>query len=99
MSQELGGGLVNPKALTGADKPKNKTLGELVGGIRLDSVPTSEANRLAAEGKFFPLTVDANGFLRVTLPEGALVETEELGALLRIEKLLEELVAIGQQIK
>ncbi len=97
--QEIGGGLVDPKAITGEDRLKNKNLGELVGGIRLDSVPTSEAQRLAKEGKFFPLTVDQNGFLRVTLPEGTKVETEEMAVLLRIEALLEKLCEIGLQIK
>lgn len=99
MSQEIGGGLVDPKAITGADRLKNKNLGELVGAVRIDSVPTGEAQRLAAEGKFFPLTVDANGFLRVTLPEGTEVKTVELETLLRIETLLEKLVEIGLQMK
>ena len=55
-----------------------RTLGELVVGIRVDAVPVGEAQRLAAAGQFYPLTVDANGFLRVTLPEGTAVETNEL---------------------
>ena len=55
-----------------------RTLGELVVGIRVDAVPAGEAERLAAAGQFYPLTVDARGFLRVTLPEGTTVATGEL---------------------
>lgn len=76
--QQVGTGAVDPKAITGGDRLPGKQLGELVVGIRLDEVSTGEANRLASEGKFYPLTMDANGFLRVTLPEGTQVEPEEL---------------------
>ena len=90
--QEVGSFGVDPKALTGRDQPNQKKQhGELVVGIRLDEVPTGEAKRLAGEGKFYPLTMDANGFLRVTLPEGAKVETDELQVMREMALLLEEI--------
>lgn len=76
--QQVGTGAVDPKAITGEDRDTSKKIGELVVGIRLDAVPTNEANKLAAEGSFYPLTMDAKGFLRVVLPEGTQVESEEL---------------------
>ena len=79
--QEVGSRAVDPKALTGEDaltKRQKAQRGEMVLGIRQDAVPTNEANKLAAEGGFYPLTLDAKGFLRVTLPEGTEVESAEL---------------------
>ena len=90
--QEVGSFGVDPKALTGSDQPNQKKQhGELVLGLRLDEVPTGEAKRLAADGKFYPLTMDSNGFLRVTLPEGTKVETEELEVMREMSGLLEEI--------
>lgn len=65
--------------------------GELVVGVRVDAVPEVEAKRLAAEGQFHPLTIDPSGFLRVTLPDGIKVKTEELEVLRAIRELLIEL--------
>ena len=98
MAQLTGGRAVDPKAITGEDALDQKQLAELVVGIRLDSVPTGEAQRLAGEGKFYPLTMDANGFLRVTLPEGTKVKTEELEVLQEIRTLLETMVGILHEL-
>jgi hypothetical protein len=98
VAQQAGSRAVDPKALTGADALNQRQLAELVVGIRLDSVPTGEAQRLAAEGKFYPLTVNANGFLRVVLPEGTEVKTQELEALLRIETLMGQMVDLLHEL-
>ena len=81
-----------PDARGTAYDEARKVLGGLVVGVRVDAVPADEADRLAAEGKFYPLTLDKNGFLRVTLPEsGTKVETNEPEIALRIEKWLERI--------
>lgn len=67
-----------------------KQLAELVTGIRIDSLPASDAKRLAKEGHFYPLTLDENGQLRVVLQPGTKVVPEEIEVLLRIEALLIE---------
>lgn len=89
---------VDPKALGTQEEIVRKLLAELVCGIRVDEAPTSETKRIADEGKFYPLTIDKNGFLRVSLPEGTKVETQELEVLLRIEALLEQQVSLLQEI-
>ena len=68
-------------------KPK---IGELVVGVRIDALPQSEAERLAGEGRFHPLTLDADGNLRVTMPDGISVKSEELEVLREIRNLLVE---------
>ena len=73
MAQESRTGTVDLKAVNTPYEDYAKQLGELLLAIRLDSSPAAEAARLTAEGKYYPLTVDANGFLRVTLPEGTKV--------------------------
>lgn len=73
-------------------------LGELVVGVRIDAIPQSEAERLAADGKFHPLTVDENGFLRVTVPDAVRVESEELTVLREIRDLLTRGCDLLQQI-
>lgn len=79
-----------PDAKGTAYDEARKLQGGLVVGIRVDEVPTGEADRLAAEGKFYPLTMDAAGFLRVSLPEtGTQVETQEL-------EVLREILAVQQ---
>lgn len=80
--QELGKQAVDLKTVgTPYDDPR-KNLGEIIVGIRVDAVPANDAERLAEEGKFYPLTTDKNGFLRVVQPEGTSVETPEIVALL-----------------
>ena len=71
-----------------AGKTLRPVLGEMVVGVRVDTVPAGEAERLAADGKFYPLTLDENGFLRVTLPDGIKVKTEELEVLRESRDLL-----------
>ena len=65
-------------------------LGETVVGVRIDTLPQEEAERLAADGTFHPLTIDKNGFLRVTIPDGITVKTEELAVLRESRDLLTE---------
>ena len=67
-----------------------RNLGDLVVGIRVDALPQGEAERLAAAGQFYPLTVDERGCLRVAIPEGSKVDTEELEVLREIRDLLAE---------
>ena len=81
--------------LTGINTPRDelkgvKRVGELVFGIRIDAVPESEAKRLADEGKFHPLTIDKNGFLRVVLPEAQKLQVNEQ-VQSEIRSLLEEI--------
>ena len=64
--------------------------GELVIGIRVDELPASEAERLAAQGKFYPLTTDKDGQLRVVLSGTTKVAMEELEVLREIRDLLIE---------
>ena len=71
-------------------KETRRLLGELVVGVRVDDLPAGDAERLAAAGKFHPLTTDKDGNLRVAFPAGAKVEITELEVLLRIEALLIE---------
>lgn len=71
-------------------KPELQQLGELVVGVRVDAVPEAEADRLAADGKFYPLTLDETGCLRVRMPDGVKVKTEELEVLREIRDLLIE---------
>lgn len=81
--------VVRNRRADGTDE--SRTLrGELVVGVRVDAVPKGDADRLAAEGRFYPLTVDADGQLRVVLPEGTRVETAELAVLREIRDLLAE---------
>lgn len=71
---------------------------EFVGGVRVDDLPTSDSERLAAEGNFYPLTMDQDGCLWVRFPSGLKVETAELEVLLRIESLLKEQVNLLRKI-
>lgn len=71
-------------------KYEPKQLGELVVGVRVDAIPEVEADRLAAEGKFHPLTIDKNGCLRVRMPDGIKVQNEELEVLREIRDLCAE---------
>ena len=81
---------MSQQAINTAYDAAQRNRGELVVGIRVDSLPTSEANRLAAEGKFYPLTTDADGNLRVVLSSLTKVETQELEVLREIRDLLIE---------
>ena len=56
-------------------------LGESIVAVRVDDLPASEAERLAAEGKWYPLTVDQNGQLRVVTPDWIKVHVQELEVL------------------
>ena len=67
------------------------TVGSLVVAIRKDDVPTNESVRLASDVEFYPLTMDKNGFLRVTLPTGTEVKTVELETLLETMSVLKEI--------
>lgn len=81
-----------PDAKGTAYADARKVVGGLVVGIRVDELPTNEADRLAAEGKFYPLTLDSGGFLRVSLPDsGTKVETAEL-------EVLREILAVQQSM-
>ena len=71
---------------------------ELGGGVRVDDLPTSDSERLAEEGSFYPLTVDQNGCLYVRFPSDSKVQTAELEVLLRIEALLSEQVNLLRKI-
>lgn len=88
--QELDTLGIDPKTVNGPYEEFRKVLLELVGAIRVDSLPTGDATRLAGAGKFYPATVDANGCLWVRLPDDQKVETNEVEVLLRIEQLLIE---------
>lgn len=81
--------IVKERQSSGVDAVR-RLLGELLVGIRVDDLPSGEAERLAAEGKFYPLTVNADGHLRVVTPDWIKVQTAELEVLLRIEQLLTE---------
>jgi hypothetical protein len=81
---------IDPKVVNGPYDEYRKMLLELVGGIRIDEAPTGDGPRLAKQGKFHPFTVDKNGYLRVTVPEGTVVESTEVEVLLRIEQLMIE---------
>lgn len=67
-----------------------RLLGESFVAVRVDDLPTGEADRLAAEGKWYPLTTDANGQLRVVPPDWIKVQMQALEVWLRIEALLIE---------
>lgn len=67
-----------------------KLLGELVVGIRVDTLPAGDAERLADEGKFYPLTTDANGNLRVVPPDWIKVQIQSLEVLSDMRTLLAE---------
>lgn len=71
---------------------------ELVGGVRVDELPTSDADTLADEGNFYPLVVGSDGCLWVRFPSGIEVETAEHEILHRIEALLERQVELLQKI-
>lgn len=90
MSQQAYTQAVDPKAVNTPYDTTGKTLAELVTGIRIDTVPANEGERLAAAGEFYPLTVDKNGFLRVTLPDGTKVESTESEVLREIRDVLFE---------
>lgn len=64
--------------------------GELIVGIRIDDLPTTEAARLVAAGKIYPLTVDKDGQLRVALTNAIDVRIQELEVLREIRDLLVE---------
>lgn len=83
--------------LTGK-RTARKLLGELVVAVRVDDLPEGEAERLAAAGKFHPLTTDADGNLRVVAPDWVKVLTQELPVLLRIEALLREQLDLLRRI-
>ena len=89
--QAIGRKVIDPKAITGEDKIDQKQLGRLVLCVRLDETSTGEQNRLAKEGEEYPMTVDANGFLRVVLPEGTEVESAELEVQRQSMVLLEQI--------
>lgn len=73
-------------------------LGQTIIGVRVDDLPEGEAQRLAAEGKWYPLTTDKDGNLRVTFPASSMVEVAELEVLIRIEQLLIEQRDLLRQI-
>jgi hypothetical protein len=89
--QTVNTGALDVKAQGSAYDQTPPRRAKLVVGIRLDGVPAGEAQRLAAEGRFYPLTLDANGFLRVTLPEGTTVNTNERDVHRESRDLLEEI--------
>lgn len=90
MAQQIDTRAVDPKAHGTVYEDVRKLLAELMAGIRVDVVPRNDSERLAQEGGFYPLTVDRDGFLRVTLPETVRVETGELIVLREIRDLLIE---------
>ena len=57
-------------------------LGEVVAGVRVDELPINEADKIAGAGKFAPLTVDKDGYLRVRPREGIEVGTASLSDLI-----------------
>jgi len=73
----------------GTDETR-RVLGELVVGVRVDTLPASDAQRLAAEGKFYPLTLDRDGQLRVVTPDWIKVQTQELEVLRELRDLMAE---------
>ena len=76
--EQIARGVAPPKAHTG----------ELVVGVRVDTPPEIETERLAGNEKFHPLTTDEKGQLRAVLPDGIEVETGALGLLTEIRDLL-----------
>lgn len=60
-----------------------RTMGDLVVGIRKDDAPTGEADRLAADGEFYPVTTDEDGNLRVAIPAATKIDMQ---ALLEVER-------------
>ena len=75
-----------------------RTLGDLVVGIRVDTLPGGEADRLAEDGSFYPLTLDASGRVRVALSSDTKIETAELQVLREIRDLLEQQLNLLRQI-
>lgn len=73
---------------TSYNKNDPDQIGKLVVGVRIDDLPSGEAQRLATAGKFYPLTTDADGNLRVVTPDWINVRTEELEVLREIRDLL-----------
>ena len=55
-----------------------RTMGDLVVGIRKDDAPAGEADRLAEDGDFYPVTLDKNGNLRVTIPAATKIDMQRL---------------------
>lgn len=72
--------------------PPKALQGELVVGVRVDDLPEIERERLAGEGKFYPITTDSKGNLRVVTPDGIKVETDEL-------EVLRELLAVMIEVR
>lgn len=55
-----------------------RTMGDLVVGIRKDDAPAGEADRLAADGEFYPITTDEDGNLRVSIPDTTKIDMQAL---------------------
>ena len=87
--QQVGSGGIDPKVVHGPYDESLKQLGDLVVGIRIDAVPSNEGNRLAAQGRFYPLTLDKSGNLRVTMAESEGV-TDQLLVLREVRDLMAE---------
>lgn len=91
MSQQAINTTANYKERQTDGKDRARTLhGESLAVIRVDDLPKGEADRLAAEGKWYPVTCDKNGHLRVALPDSTKVEVTELEVLCEIRELLKE---------
>lgn len=82
--------VVAERQADGTDQVRRLTA-ELVTGIRVDTLPRHDGERLAAEGKFYPLTTDQDGNLRVVTPEWISVRTDELEVLREHRDLLREI--------
>ena len=55
-----------------------RTMGDLVVGIRKDDVPAGEADRLAEDGDFYPVTTDQDGNVRVAIPDTTKIDMQRL---------------------
>lgn len=81
----------------GFDSTKT-TVGSLVVGIRVDTVPLNESTRIAADVEYYPLTLDKRGFLQVVLPGDTVIETKELEVLREIRETMIEVRDLLQKI-
>ena len=104
MAQEMNSKAVDLTELNTGDadlrkKSKPKQQGEMVFGIRIDALPENEAEVLAKEGYFYPLTLDAKGQLRTVLPSDQKIVAAEQQLLLECRNLLEQIRDVLYEMK
>ena len=104
MAQEMSSKAVDLTELNTGDavlraKSKQKQQGELVFGVRIDSLPKGEAEALAKEGHFYPLTTDDKGRLRAMLPSDQQVVVRDQALLLECRNFLQRIWEVLCEMK